>query len=140
MKRWRSEHLDLDVWLKEYSVRRYGVEDENLKEAWTIFIPVQLMVLIPGHRRPSESVFCAPPSLKRDKITASAWSQCRIFYDPELFAQGVGLFLQSADRLKQTSTYQYDAVDFVPSVSCGFRTGSILQSGGCLSGERYETV
>ena len=110
--RWRSEHLDLDVWLKEYSVRRYGVEDENLKEAWTIFHRTAYGTYT-GHRRPSESVFCAPPSLKRDKITASAWSQCRIFYDPELFAQGVGLFLQSADRLKQTSTYQYDAVDFV---------------------------
>ena len=110
--RWRSEHLNLDVWLKEYSVRRYGMEDENLKEAWTIFHRTAYGTYT-GHRRPSESVFCAPPSLKRDKITASAWSQCRIFYDPELFAQGVGLFLQSADRLKQTSTYQYDAVDFV---------------------------
>ena len=104
--------MNLDVWLKEYSVRRYGVEDENLKEAWTIFHRTAYGTYT-GHRRPSESVFCAPPSLKRDKITASAWSQCRIFYDPELFAQGVGLFLQSADRLKQTSTYQYDAVDFV---------------------------
>lgn len=110
--RWRSKHLDLDVWLKEYAARRYGVEDENLKEAWIIFHHTAYGTYS-GHRRPSESVFCAPPSLKRDKITASAWSQCRIFYDPQLFAQGVGLFLQSADRLKQVSTYQYDVVDFV---------------------------
>ena len=110
--RWRSEYLDIDTWLKEYSVRRYGAEDENLKKAWIIFHRTAYGTYS-GHRRPSESVFCAPPSLKRDKITASAWSQCRIFYDPDLFAQGVGLFLQSADHLKQTSTYQYDAVDFV---------------------------
>lgn len=110
--RWRSKHLDLDVWLKEYAARRYGAEDENLKEAWIIFHHTAYGTYS-GHRRPSESVFCAPPSLKRDKITASAWSQCRIFYDPQLFAQGVGLFLQSADRLKQVSTYRYDVVDFV---------------------------
>lgn len=110
--RWRSKHLDLDVWLKEYAARRYGAEDENLKEAWIIFHHTAYGTYS-GHRRPSESVFCAPPSLKRDKITASAWSQCRIFYDPQLFAQGVGLFLQSADRLKQISTYRYDVVDFV---------------------------
>lgn len=110
--RWRSKHLDLDAWLKEYAARRYGAEDENLKEAWIIFHHTAYGTYS-GHRRPSESVFCAPPSLKRDKITASAWSQCRIFYDPQLFAQGVGLFLQSADHLKQVSTYRYDAVDFV---------------------------
>lgn len=110
--RWRSECLDVDAWLQEYSVRRYGAEDENLKEAWSLFYRTAYGTY-PGHRRPSESVFCALPSLKRDKITASAWSQCRIFYDSELFAQGVGLFLQSAESLEQVSTYQYDAVDFV---------------------------
>ncbi|NDV64133.1 alpha-N-acetylglucosaminidase [Bacteroides sp. 224] len=110
--RWRSEHLDVDKWLREYSVRRYGAEDENLQEAWSIFHRTAYGTY-PGHRRPSESVFCAPPSLKRDKITASAWSQCRIFYDPKLYAQGVGLFLKSADQLKDKKTYQYDAVDFV---------------------------
>lgn len=110
--RWRTEHLDVDTWLKEYSVRRYGSEDENLKEAWIIFHRTAYGTYA-GHRRPSESVFCAPPSLKRDKITASAWSQCRIFYDPLLYAKGIGLFLQSADHLKKKQTYQYDAVDFV---------------------------
>lgn len=110
--RWRSEHLDVDVWLKEYAVRRYGSQDANLKEAWSIFHRTAYGTY-KGHRRPSESVFCAPPSLKRDKITASAWSQSRIFYHPKLFAQGVGLFLQSAGRLKNTPTYQYDAIDFV---------------------------
>lgn len=110
--RWRSEHLDVEAWLKEYSERRYGSDDENLKAAWSIFHRTAYGTYS-GHRRPSESVFCAPPSLKRDKITASAWSQCRIFYDPALFAQGVGLFLQSADHLRDKPAYQYDAVDFV---------------------------
>lgn len=110
--RWRSEYLDVDDWLKEYSVRRYGTEDENLKLAWTIFHSTSYGTY-PGHRRPSESVFCAYPSLKRDKITASSWSQCRIFYDPEFFAKGVGLFLQCADYLKTRPTYRYDAIDFV---------------------------
>ena len=110
--RWHTKPLDINAWLKEYSVRRYGLEDENLKEAWLLFHRTAYGTFN-AHRRPSESVFCAPPSLKRDKITASAWSQCRVFYDPQLFAQGVRLFLQSADRLKNTPTYQYDVIDFV---------------------------
>lgn len=110
--RWRSEYLDLEVWLQKYAERRYGSPDTSLKAAWSLFHRTAYGTYA-GHRRPSESVFCAPPSLKRDKITASAWSQSRIFYDPELFAQGVGLFLQSAEKLNQVPTYQYDAVDFV---------------------------
>lgn len=110
--RWHSEQLDVDAWLKDYATRRYGSEDANLQEAWTIFHRTAYGTYA-GHRRPSESVFCAPPSLKRDKITASAWSQSRIFYDPALFAKGVGLFLQSAERLKKEATYRYDVVDFV---------------------------
>lgn len=109
--RWRSTRFDVDKWIRQYAERRYGTKDENLKEAWSIFYHTAYGTY-KGHRRPSESVFCAPPSLKGKKITASAWSQCRIFYNPEKFAEGVGLFLKSADKLRQTPTYQYDAVDF----------------------------
>lgn len=110
--RWRSEQPNLDTWLDDYATRRYGAADNNLKEAWHLFHQTAYGTYA-GHRRPSESVFCAPPSLKREHITASAWSQCRIFYDPKIFAQGVALFLQSADSLGRVATYRYDAVDFV---------------------------
>lgn len=109
--RWRDKRPDLTEWLKEYSVRRYGSESDNLKEAWIIFYHTAYGTY-EEHRRPSESVFCALPSLKGKKITASAWSQSRIFYDPELYKRGVKLFLQSAEQLKDEATYQYDAVDF----------------------------
>lgn len=110
--RWRSESPVVDEWLSQYAVRRYGVDDENLKEAWTIFHRTAYGSY-EGHRRPSESVFCALPSLKGKQITASAWSQSRIFYNPVVYAGGVKLFLQSAAELGRCTTYQYDAVDFV---------------------------
>lgn len=109
--RWRTESPDVDEWLKQYAVRRYGVRNENLQEAWVIFHRTAYGSF-DSHRRPSESVFCALPSLKGKKITASAWSQSRIFYDPDLFAKGVKLFLESGAELKKKATYQYDAVDF----------------------------
>lgn len=110
--RWHRKSPDLNQWLEDYAVRRYGSEDQNLKEAWIIFHKTAYGTY-EGHRRPSESVFCALPSLKGKKITASAWSQSRIFYDPSLYAKGVDLFLRSADRLVYKATYSYDAVDFV---------------------------
>lgn len=110
--RWRTESPDLNTWIKEYAIRRYGSQDANLQEAWVIFHQTAYGTF-EGHRRPSESVFCALPSLKGKQITASAWSQCNIFYAPELYAQGVELFLKSSDSLKESATYQYDAIDFV---------------------------
>lgn len=110
--RWMTETPDIDQWLADYATRRYGVDNSNLKKAWSIFYQTAYGTF-DGHRRPSESVFCAQPSLKGQKITASAWSQCKVFYDPALYAQGVALFLQDADELKSCAAYQYDAVDFV---------------------------
>lgn len=110
--RWRGESPDVEEWLKQYAQRRYGAGDENLKQAWVLFHRTAYGTY-EGHRRPSESVFCAPPSLKGKKITASAWSQSRIFYNPFLFGDGVNLFLQSAGTLGDCPTYSYDAVDLV---------------------------
>lgn len=110
--RWRSESPDMNQWMANYAQRRYGVDDSNLQDAWLLFYRTAYGTY-EGHRRPSESVFCALPSLKGRKITASAWSQCKIFYDPALYASGVELFLQSAGRLADSETYRYDAVDLV---------------------------
>lgn len=110
--RWRTISPDMEQWIKDYANRRYGVDSENLSCAWNIFYHT-VYGTYDGHRRPSESVFCALPSLKGNKITASAWSQCRIFYDPQEFARGVALLLKESDRLKDVSSYCYDVVDFV---------------------------
>ena len=110
--RWRSNSPNMEEWIKQYACRRYGVDSENLSRAWSIFYHT-VYGTYDGHRRPSESVFCALPSLKGIKITASAWSQCRIFYNPQKYAEGVALFLKESDRLKNSPTYCYDVVDFV---------------------------
>ena len=110
--RWRHEPPDLEHWLRDYAWRRYGARIEELERAWMIFLETAYGTY-DGSRRPSESVFCAPPSLKGRRITASAWSQCRVYYDPVRYAEGVGIFLEAAESLKMRETYRYDAVDFV---------------------------
>lgn len=110
--RWRNESVNMEQWIENYAQRRYGSAQKELAEAWHIFYQTAYGTF-EGHRRPSESVFCALPSLKGERITASAWSQCKIFYNPDLYAQGVDLFLKAADELSQRPTYRYDVVDFV---------------------------
>lgn len=110
--RWRNDSPDVSDWVKNYAQRRYGDTSSELQEAWDIFYQ-SAYGTYEGHRRPSESVFCALPSLKRDNITASAWSQCKTFYDTDLFAGGVSLLLEARADLKNSETYRYDVVDFV---------------------------
>lgn len=33
---WRKESVDLDDWFKSYSIRRYGIENENATYAWKL--------------------------------------------------------------------------------------------------------
>ena len=58
---WRKE-VDLSEWIRQYSIRRYGVDDPELKQLWDILLPyvyhnkVHLgvqppMVLEPSHTR-----------------------------------------------------------------------------------------
>lgn len=110
--RWRDTVPDLKRWITDYAHRRYGEKLPMVDSAWRIFLRTAYGTY-DGSRRPSESVFCAPPSLKGRNITASAWSQSRIYYDPQLFAKGVKLFLEAAPQLSDRETYRYDAVDFV---------------------------
>lgn len=110
--RWRDKVPDLKLWIANYAHRRYGAALPEVDSAWQIFLKTAYDTY-DGSRRPSESVFCAPPSLKGRNITASAWSQCRIYYDRDLFARGVKLFLEAAPQLGERETYRYDAVDSV---------------------------
>lgn len=110
--RWRTSAFDLKEWVRKYADRRYGIQSKNLEQAWEIFYQT-VYGTYDRHRRPSESVFCAMPSLKGKRITASAWSQCKIFYDPAKYAEGVNIFLKESRRLHESETYRYDAVDMV---------------------------
>lgn len=110
--RWREEAVDVEEWVAKYARRRYNTEDENIEKAWNIFYRT-VYGTYENHRRPSESVFCAQPSLKGDLITASAWNQCKIYYDPQLYAKGVAYLLESSEELERKETYQFDVVDMV---------------------------
>lgn len=109
--RWRTEKVDLPEWLSEYARRRYGTLDKKLTEAWNIFYHTAYGTY-PGHRRPSESVFCALPSLAGRELHASPSGFCKIHYDPDTFAKGVQLLL-TAGVTPTEETYRYDVVDMV---------------------------
>lgn len=107
---WTRKALQPERWIERYPAYRYGNERESLKKAWRGFLHT-VYGTYPGSRRPSESVFCAEPSLHVK--TVSAWSQCRIYYNPVEFANACRDFLEDAVALRDNRNYRYDAVDMV---------------------------
>ncbi|MDR2916585.1 MAG: alpha-N-acetylglucosaminidase, partial [Tannerella sp.] len=107
---WNKQIPDMNTWIKNYSQYRYGSTLTSLQTAWEGFYKTAYGTY-DTHRRPSEPVFCAKPSLKVK--TVSSWSQSKIFYNPDEFAAACKIFLQDADQLKDNTNYRYDAVDMV---------------------------
>ena len=107
--RWRDSVPDLTNWLHDYATYRYGYPDEVLNKSWDIFHKTAYGTY-KGHRRPSESYFCARPSLK--VRTVSAWGSARIYYEESEFEEGVKLFASVKEKYKGHDAYEYDLVDF----------------------------
>lgn len=107
--RWLQKEPDPKIWLEKYAGYRYGKENEVLNQAWNIFYNTAYGTY-KGHRRPSESVFCARPSLKVK--SASAWGSSKIYYKEDEFEEGVKLFVSQKDKFKDCDSYNYDLVDF----------------------------
>ncbi len=107
---WNEQFPDMNAWIKNYPQYRYGSTLTSLQTAWEGFYKTAYGTY-DTHRRPSEPVFCAKPSLKVK--TVSSWSQSKIFYNPDEFAAACKIFLQDANQLKDNTNYRYDAVDMV---------------------------
>ncbi len=108
--RWETNPLDLNDWIQDYTEQRYSVNIQELKEAWLGFYKTAYGTY-ETHRRPSESIFCAKPSLN---ITgASTWGESKIFYSSQEFCKHLNLFLSVSDKVETNKNYEYDVVDMV---------------------------
>ncbi len=107
---WSDQAPDMNAWIEAYPQYRYGSSLPSLRTAWKGFYNT-VYGTYSTHRRPSEPVFCAKPSL--NVTTVSAWSQSKIFYNPKEFAEACALFLRDASVMKDNVNYQYDAIDVV---------------------------
>ncbi len=99
--------LDIDKWLREYSIRRYGMESKNAIEAWdclknTVY-KAECNMLGQGA---TESIINARPAF--DIKTASAWGNAIIGYDRCLLEKALELLERDYELLKHSDGYMYD--------------------------------
>ncbi len=109
------EPIELESWLKNYVIRRYGGYTDSIFEAMkilndTVYNP-ELNEC--GEGAP-ESVINARPALKIK--SASTWGNGVIAYDKKLFEKAVALFVKDYDKFKDSEGYLYDLADLLKQV------------------------
>lgn len=105
--------VDLDCWLDDYVLRRYGKKDENARLAWEILLnSVYGRVLSPKKDYDEEtgSVPCARPMPA--PICASPCDRLGLRYDNKELKRVLTLFLDSAETIGKSDGYRFDVADF----------------------------
>lgn len=111
---WRPFEFKVKDWLPAYSSYRYGKFDDKIISAWNIFLETAYRSDDKYQEGPSETVFCARPSLLIP--SASTWGTRVLYYDTAHFEKGVRLFAEAARDFRAVETYRYDLVDFTRQV------------------------
>ena len=108
-------HIDRAAFLKEYTLARYGVLDDDIIRAHellleSVYAPVRLQ------EGCQESILCARPSLTANK--ASTWSKPQDYYDKAKVKEAARLLLKAgkAHRLGSLRTYRHDMADLCRQV------------------------
>lgn len=122
---WHSKPVDVSAWVEQYSVYRYGLVDDNMKEVWkillntaysnkvdSIFISPESKILPPVGG--GSTVICAPPAL--DLKRTSSWDNSLISYDFRALKKIIPYILKSIDKFKNIDAFRYDAVDFTRQI------------------------
>ncbi len=104
---WMNTAPNLNKWLDDYQISRYGKADENVSKAWKV---LQETVYSQKMTEPSmESVICARPVLEFRRVAPNG-STKREYEQKKLWAAW-DFLLKASDEIKQKTTYQYDLVD-----------------------------
>lgn len=100
--------INLDKWLDNYILRRYGKYDETLRKAWDILL--KTCYRSDGYEENEVgSALVSRPQL----IPKKAGPCCinKLHYEPKEFEKAVELFLSVSDDFKNSDGYQYDLCD-----------------------------
>lgn len=111
---WRSEPVDINSWLKQYAMQRYGAASREMNEAWSILASsVYRGALSEGG---PESIITGRPTLD----SATRWTRTKLDYDPAQLARVWDLFLNACPFLRHSEGFRYDFVDITRQVLANY--------------------
>ncbi|MBF9255703.1 alpha-N-acetylglucosaminidase [Pontibacter sp. 172403-2] len=113
---WRETPIDLDVWLKNYTRRRYGKESAGANKAWEVLRRTVYADSVTSGG--PESIIVARPTFSRNAGGVTT----RFTYEPlELVSAWDNLAAASAD-LQNSEGFQFDLVDLTRQVMANYAT------------------
>lgn len=107
--------INIDDWLKEYTLRRYGAKSESVYKAWMILKETvyKAKYNMLGQGAP-ECVFNARPAFEIK--AASTWGNAIVSYDKKELEEALRLFAEDYHKLKSSEGYIYDLVTIIQQV------------------------
>ncbi|MCE5230751.1 alpha-N-acetylglucosaminidase [bacterium] len=110
---WKSEPADLNTWIPQYLVRRYGADSAQARAAWEGLLDTVYAVPYTVNEAPSNAFFQARP-LRGEK--ARTWSTTKILYDAAALERAWESLLDAAPQCAASDGYQYDLADVTRQV------------------------
>ncbi|HEX4850278.1 MAG TPA: alpha-N-acetylglucosaminidase [Puia sp.] len=111
---WRTQPIDLNDWLRKYSLNRYGRNDEDLVKAWQILR--QTVYNGKEIRDGAESIVTGRPTFD----STTVWTRTKLNYPPQDLIPAWDLFLKAAAKGIRTDGFEFDAVDITRQVLANY--------------------
>ena len=96
---WTAENIDLDQWLKQYCLSRYGYWDEGMQQVWKLL-----------HESAYGSLYSYPRFTWQTVVPDQRRKSLHDINDD--FGKATELFLSYADKCSDSQLYMNDAVEF----------------------------
>lgn len=108
-----SNSIDIEKWLDNYIIRRYGKTNDTIRQVWDILL--KTCYSDGSYNEPEVgSLLCARPSLFPEK--AGPCDFTKIYYDSKELEKALLLFISVADEFCESDGYQYDLCDLTRQV------------------------
>lgn len=101
---------DIELWLENYILRRYGTTNDTLRQVWNILL--ETCYCEEGYEENRVgSCLASRPNLM--PIMTGPCCYTEVYYDTKKFEKAVKLFASLSDELRECDAYQYDLCDMV---------------------------
>lgn len=111
---WRDQPIELNDWLSNYALRRYGKTNKEIDSAWQI---LRKTVYNGGNTEGApESIFTGRPTLNKDAV----WTYTTLNYNPKDLLPAWRLFIYNSKNLNKNEGFSYDLVDLTRQVLANY--------------------
>jgi alpha-N-acetylglucosaminidase len=111
---WRNKPVELDQWLSDYTLNRYGVKNEEAIKAWQIL--KRTVFNGKAIRDGAESILTGRPTMD----SAAAWTRTRLNYSRNELLTAWDHLVAAIPACKNNDGFRYDLVDLTRQILANY--------------------